>query len=169
MLDELAFMRRRELPIWIIYFHVLEKIAPSHSHIRLFSEITYSVMHFLTACFRLWDNVYNIFQSKISLGCFVSVMWSHFVCCILVDDRVWNQHLSTAGSPELLKSNGVFPKGIPICQGTKTQDKHYATAIFSKTVTILKLFTIMVAILSWSMDLGWQFTSERHILLSSPP
>ena len=30
MLDELAFMRRKQLPISIIYFHVLEKFAPNY-------------------------------------------------------------------------------------------------------------------------------------------
>jgi len=30
MLDELAFLRRKQLPISITYFHVLEKYAPNY-------------------------------------------------------------------------------------------------------------------------------------------
>ena len=45
MLDELAFMRRKQLPISIIYFHVLEKICSK--------LLAYTMMHFLTASFRL--------------------------------------------------------------------------------------------------------------------
>ena len=102
-------------------------------------------------------NVDNIFQLKIALDCFVCVMLELFVCChlfcacacvkylILVQGQ--NHYLS--GCLELL--NGV---GCPsqFVKAIKTPDKHLTIVIFKfffHSVKMLKLFIIMVTILSW--------------------
>ena len=91
------------------------------------------------------------------------VKYLHVLYLILVhvQGQVRNHYLS--GCPELLNGPAQFVKAI------KTPDKHLTIVIsrlfFSNTVKILKLFIIMVTILSW---VHWLYSMKQRQWESSP-
>ena len=126
-------------------------------------------------------NIDNIFQLKIALDCFVSLMWSYFVCCHLfcacacVSTYIYCTSYSYKARFEIITClvaqnfwmMDVFVKSSPNCRAN--QDPwltlhNSQLKFFLNTVKILKLF-IMVTILS---RVHWLYSMKQRQWGSSP-